>query len=142
MIVFDIHGSGGHAQIAFDFDKNMATIDWKKASLQERATLQKTVRNAVANGYIAKVNGKAMKDVPDDMFDKNGSVLLTKEGEGNLLKIVAKGLIEAEASKGKIFTRLNDDGTWEVVGAKDFDLEGDNGKKDQRIETHSTISGG
>lgn len=135
-LMIAMKGQGGHVELTFENDK--ARLEWLKTNLQERAALQTLVKDAIKNGYKALQGVKELTDIEDDLFDKKGEISL-QGGDGKILKVVAKNLIEAEISSGKMVFEYNSETrTWDLLTAGEFKVK----EEEQKVTSKEPVSGG
>jgi hypothetical protein len=135
---------GGHTELTFG-DKNVV-LEWKDTTVSERKALRALVEKAQTNGFETfSVGDKAGSDdelvtgsLPSVFFETAGRLSL--KGEKANLKLVAEGLIDAEIKNGRLVLSLNDDNTWSVLKAEQFEAKTDGTK--QKVVVQDKAVGG
>ena len=124
----NLTGRGGHTSVNFSGEE--ATLQWKDTSDVEKKSLKSLIEQAVAKGFEIKSGEVASID--------SGPGEIVLKGKENLLKLVAKDLIDAEIKSGKLAMEANEDGTWKILKVGDFEPK----EKEQTVVSSAVPAGG
>lgn len=135
-----IQGIGGHTEV--NFEEGRVKLSWKETTMREQTMLREMLEKAKAGGmktYSVDANGNADKEtdvVPGTIFNRSGDLIL--KGEGALVTILAKGLINAEQKSGRLVMEAQDDNTWKILRSGDSIEEAKPEDKEKKKKVHTT----
>jgi hypothetical protein len=136
-----IQGIGGHTEV--NFEDGRVKLSWKETTMRERKMLREMIEKAKSGGmktYGVDSNGNADKEtdvVPGTIFNRSGELVL--KGEGALVTILAKGLIEAEQKSGRLVMEAQEDNTWKILRSGDTVEEGKPEKGEEKEEKKKKV---
>ncbi len=142
-----IQGIGGHTEV--NFEEGRVKLSWKETTMRERTMLREMIEKAKAGGmktYGVDASGNADKEtdvVPGTIFNRSGDLIL--KGDGNLVTLLAKGLIEAELKCGRLVMEAQEDNSWRILRSGDTieetkseKKEGKEEEKEKKKKVHTT----
>ncbi len=137
-LTISVQGIGGHTEI--DFEDGRCKLTWKQTSLRERKMLRDMIRTAKDGGaktFSVDEHGNADKEtsrVPGTIFNRNGTLII--KGDGKVIELIAKNLVDSEKSSGRLVMEAQPDNTWKILrlGEKFDEKE----KSTAKRKVHST----
>jgi hypothetical protein len=123
-----MQGIGGHTSLHFK-DKEIL-MEWKETTLRERRLLAELITMVRSEGMKTfSVNDKdeaeeITDDLPGVFFGRKGKMILRNEsGKIDPMKIIAKGIIDAEIKDGRLTMEATKSGEWKILRVGDFELK-------------------
>ncbi len=139
-----IQGIGGHTEI--DFEDGRAKLTWKQTSMRERKLLRGMIKMAKAGGmktYTVDEHGNAAKEtsrVPGTIFNRSGELIL--KGEGSVVEMLAKNLVDAEKKSGRLVMEAQADNTWKILRPGDKEEEKEKSESKRKVHSTAKAAGG
>lgn len=135
-----LQSMGGHTEVTFA--DGQVVLEWRETSLQERKGLTKLVQDAKANGFeTISADDKGMVEavtdaIPPIFFNRAGK--LTLKGDKANVKLIAKGLIEAEIEAGKFVMEFDENNESKIIRTGQFECK----DAPQKVVVTGKVAGG
>lgn len=136
----------GHTELSFT--KAHMRARWTEGTMKERRQLRKVLAGGSKEGLTAyavnadgkagdKLDAKALKKLTGQ---KEGEVLL--KGKTLKLKLVAKGLVEAEYKNGNTIMELQKNNSWKIIAESDSKVLTAGSKEKKKVTSMAGVGGG